>query len=79
MLGSERQAGSVPNGRECSPDAVRVLPSINGDHTTWHGARVLAGTSTFAEHWRAEITGYVVPRRGYHRISARLTHDGGHS
>ena len=22
-----------------------------GDHTTWFGAAVLAGTSTFAEHW----------------------------
>ncbi|KAL3904690.1 MAG: hypothetical protein SGPRY_011193 [Prymnesium sp.] len=31
--------------------AVKVFPSIGGDLTTWRGASVLAGTSTFAEHW----------------------------
>ena len=31
--------------------AVRVHPALEGDFTTWRGASVLAGTSTFAEHW----------------------------
>jgi len=30
---------------------VKVYPSQGGDLTTWRGASVLAGTSTFAEHW----------------------------
>mmetsp|Transcript_12232 Transcript_12232/g.26422 ORF Transcript_12232/g.26422 Transcript_12232/m.26422 type:complete len:608 (-) Transcript_12232:466-2289(-) len=38
-----RQLGSQLN--------VKVMPSLEGDHTTWFGASVLAGTSTFAEHW----------------------------
>ena len=33
------------------PESVRVFPSRDGDHTTWLGARTLAGTSTFSEHW----------------------------
>ena len=33
------------------PSNVRVHPSIDGDATTWIGASVLAGTSTFADHW----------------------------
>ena len=34
-----------------SMGSVRVRPSIDGDATTWIGASVLAGTSTFADHW----------------------------
>ena len=34
-----------------SKASVKVRPSIDGDATTWIGASVLAGTSTFAEHW----------------------------
>jgi len=39
----EAEPGAVPS--------VRVYPAQRGDHTTWLGASVLAGTSTFAEHW----------------------------
>ena len=39
----EAEPGAVPT--------VRVYPAQRGDHTTWLGASVLAGTSTFAEHW----------------------------
>lgn len=39
------------NGISLSKECVRVRPSIDGDATTWLGAAMLAGTSTFAEHW----------------------------
>jgi len=34
-----------------SRSAVAVSPPEPADGTTWKGASVLAGTSTFAEHW----------------------------
>ena len=57
--GGSAGAAEVSPGRErrrrrrsdCA--SVRVRPSIDGDATTWIGASVLAGTSTFAEHWCA--------------------------
>ena len=54
--GSAAAAEASPGGRGgggggATRASVRVRPSIDGDATTWIGASVLAGTSTFAEHW----------------------------
>ena len=54
--GSAGAAEASPGGRGgggggATRASVRVRPSIDGDATTWIGASVLAGTSTFAEHW----------------------------
>ena len=42
------ESGRAAAGRA---DHIVVRPSIEGDATTWHGASVLAGTATFAQHW----------------------------
>ena len=41
------------SGRAVTASNVRVMPPTEApcDATTWHGATVLAGTSTFAENW----------------------------
>ena len=45
---------------------AHALPrcSPQGDHTTWFGAAVLAGTSTFAEHWCVHAPTAPAPSKG---------------
>ena len=43
---------------------VKVAPPRQGDLTTWFGASMLAGTSTFSEHWCVHAPTVEPPAQG---------------